>query len=86
MKFITRVYLKIRMLIKARDCVSFHPAGNMKYAGTPKREAGTGIGPKDLLETGPDPQKQWLWFIALWCGGLGATAALAYGVRWFVFR
>jgi len=26
-------------------------------------------------------QQQWLWFLALWCGGLAAAALLAYLVR-----
>ena len=27
-------------------------------------------------------QRQWLWFAALWCGGLAATLMLARLVRW----
>lgn len=26
-------------------------------------------------------QQEWLWFALLWCGGLGATALLAFLVR-----
>ena len=26
-------------------------------------------------------QQQWLWFVVLWCGGLGAVMLLAYLVR-----
>jgi hypothetical protein len=26
-------------------------------------------------------QKEWMWFFALWCGGLAAAALLAYLVR-----
>jgi hypothetical protein len=33
---------------------------------------------KALTETG----RQWLWFAALWCGGLAGTAMLAAVVRW----
>jgi hypothetical protein len=29
-------------------------------------------------------QKQWLWFLVLWCGGAAATMLLAYGVRWLI--
>ena len=31
-----------------------------------------------------EKQRQWLWFMALWCGGLAATLLLAYGLRWFI--
>ncbi len=27
-------------------------------------------------------QRQWLWFISLWCGGLGSVFVLAYLIRW----
>lgn len=26
-------------------------------------------------------QKEWLWFIGLWCAGLGAVYSLAYIIR-----
>lgn len=30
----------------------------------------------------PSPRaRRWLWFAGLWCAGLAATAALAYGIR-----
>jgi len=29
-------------------------------------------------------QKQWLWFVGLWCAGLLSVAVLAYGVRWLI--
>lgn len=25
--------------------------------------------------------KQWLWFVALWCGGLAAVSAIAYPIK-----
>jgi len=28
-----------------------------------------------------EKQRQWLWFAAAWCGGLGACLLLAYAVR-----
>jgi hypothetical protein len=28
-----------------------------------------------------DKQKQWLWFIGLWCGSLSAVFLLAYVIR-----
>ncbi len=28
-----------------------------------------------------DTQKQWLWFIGLWCAGLVSVATLAYAIR-----
>jgi hypothetical protein len=28
-----------------------------------------------------DRQRQWVWFAALWCGGLAATWVLAYAAR-----
>ena len=31
-----------------------------------------------------DAQRQWVWFIALWTGGLVATALLALLFRWVV--
>jgi hypothetical protein len=31
-------------------------------------------------------QRQWLWFAALWCGGLAAALALSYVWRWVVFH
>jgi len=29
-------------------------------------------------------KKQWLWFVALWCGGLAAMFLLAAAARWLV--
>ena len=29
-------------------------------------------------------QRQWLWFVGLWCIGLLATAGLSYLFRWIV--
>jgi len=29
-----------------------------------------------------EKQRQWLWFAALWCAGLAATALLARATRW----
>lgn len=29
-------------------------------------------------------QKQWLWFIGLWCAGFVSVAILAYAVRWLI--
>jgi hypothetical protein len=29
-------------------------------------------------------QRQWLWFAALWCGGLLTTLGLSYLFRWIV--
>lgn len=31
-----------------------------------------------------EKQRQWLWFIFLWCAGLSLTALLAYVMRWVV--
>ena len=31
-----------------------------------------------------EKQRQWLWFVGLWCGGLFATLLLAQAVRWVV--
>jgi hypothetical protein len=28
-----------------------------------------------------EKQRQWLWFLLLWCGGLGGTLLLAFLVR-----
>ncbi len=28
-----------------------------------------------------EKQQQWLWFVVLWCGGLGAVLLLAYLIR-----
>lgn len=25
--------------------------------------------------------RQWLWFVALWAGGVGVTAIVGYGIR-----
>ncbi len=29
-------------------------------------------------------KRQWLWFAALWCGGLMAAFVLSYVVRWLI--
>jgi hypothetical protein len=29
-----------------------------------------------------EKKRQWRWFAALWCGGLGAALLLAYTARW----
>jgi len=31
-----------------------------------------------------DRQKQWAWFVGLWCAGLAFAALLAYGTRWII--
>jgi hypothetical protein len=31
-----------------------------------------------------DKQRQWLWFAALWCGGIAGAFFLAYAVRWVI--
>ena len=31
-----------------------------------------------------EKQRQWIWFIMLWCGGLTATLLLSYAIRWIV--
>ena len=31
-----------------------------------------------------DKQRQWLWFVALWCGGLVAVFLLSYLARWLI--
>jgi hypothetical protein len=31
-----------------------------------------------------EKQRQWLWFAALWCGGLIAVFLLAYLSRWLI--
>lgn len=31
-----------------------------------------------------DKQRQWVWFIMLWSGGLAAALALAWAVRWVI--
>jgi hypothetical protein len=31
-----------------------------------------------------EPQKQWIWFLTLWVGGLVSTALLALLFRWVV--
>lgn len=55
-----------------------------------ERQANNYLRPGEVLEIGSDRSrhlaKQWLWFIALWCGGLVSTATLAYAIRWFLFR
>jgi uncharacterized membrane protein len=28
--------------------------------------------------------KQWLWFVALWCGGLFTVTVLAYPIKWLM--
>ena len=29
--------------------------------------------------------RQLAWFVALWCLGVAAVAAVAYGLRWWIF-
>jgi uncharacterized membrane protein len=29
-------------------------------------------------------QRQWVWFIGLWCGGLAAVLLLAHLIRWMM--
>ena len=29
-------------------------------------------------------QRQWAWFVGLWCGGLTAVLLLAYLIRWMM--
>jgi len=29
-------------------------------------------------------QRQWVWFAALWCGGLFAVTAMAYPIKWLI--
>jgi len=31
-----------------------------------------------------EQQRQWLWFAALWCGGLIAAFLLSYLARWLI--
>ncbi len=31
-----------------------------------------------------EKRRQWLWFTALWCGGLIAVFLLAYLARWLI--
>ena len=31
-----------------------------------------------------EKKRQWLWFAALWCGGLFAAFLLSYLVRWLI--
>ena len=31
-----------------------------------------------------EKQRQWIWFIMLWCGGLAATLLLSYAMRWMI--
>jgi hypothetical protein len=38
-------------------------------------------GPPEAGEAPPPLGKRLLWFVALWCGGLIAVAALAYALR-----
>jgi len=33
-----------------------------------------------------EKKRQWLWFAALWCAGLAATAIVSYVFRWIVFN
>lgn len=28
--------------------------------------------------------KQWMWFVALWCGGLGTVLAVSYPIKWLI--
>ncbi len=29
-------------------------------------------------------QRQWCWFVGLWCGGLVMTLLLSYSIRWII--
>lgn len=31
-----------------------------------------------------EKQRQWIWFILLWCGGLCTTVLLSYALRWVI--
>lgn len=31
-----------------------------------------------------EKQRQWLWFAALWCGGLLSVLTLGYGLKFFM--
>jgi hypothetical protein len=31
-----------------------------------------------------EKRRQWLWFAALWCGGLAVAFGLASAVRWLI--
>ncbi len=31
-----------------------------------------------------EKQRQWIWFILLWCGGLIGTLLLSYAMRWVI--
>ena len=31
-------------------------------------------------------QRQWLWFVGLWCGGLIAVFLLSYLIRWLTLN
>ena len=31
-----------------------------------------------------EKQAQWVWFVGLWCGGLGAVLLLAHVIRWML--
>jgi len=31
-----------------------------------------------------EKQRQWLWFAALWCGGIAAALLLAAMIRWLL--
>jgi hypothetical protein len=33
-----------------------------------------------------EKQRQWLWFAALWCGGLIAAILLSYLARWLILN
>jgi len=30
-------------------------------------------------------QKQWLWFVGLWCGGLLTVSAIGYAIKFLMF-
>jgi hypothetical protein len=31
-----------------------------------------------------EKQRQWMWFVGLWCSGLAAVLLLAYLIRWMM--
>lgn len=32
-----------------------------------------------------EKQRQWLWFVGLWCGGLLAVTTLGYAIKFLMF-